>query len=440
MAPEADVLKRKPSYRQTLGNMADMQYFGDIEVGGQPLKAILDTGSFELVVFSTSCPNCGIAAEYNEEASSTFLWGTESQTHSYGSGSCDAKDGFDNVAIGTVTSEKLPLWLALKCDMPLLARASFNAIAGIGPPGQPEYMAKAKMKQLDEIEGRFKQRGEAVPRELEVQRAAIEKALEAAKGKKSMLESFGVTTFSTCLGRAPQSAGYLIWNDKTRAGVEGVQRIPVAGNITWGVSLKDWGFHHNRQDESIGCTEGCGSIVDTGTSLLAVPTPMYEAMVQYIKNLGVSLDCSDLSKFPDLVMTLGGQHLKFPPSAYLGSFVGQMNSEVEGFVRTEGLGSGTTRCQMLLMDLGPVQQTTLGPMIILGMPFFREYYTTFDLGRGRGDRSIFVSPASDSCEPELDGLVSDQRTYHSLRNTPRTVDLSTVRVPQWFKPSKHFQV
>ena len=34
-----------------------------------------------------------------------------------------------------------------------------------------------------------------------------------------------------------------------------------------------------------------------------------------------------------------------------------------------------------MMDMG-MQETQFGPMMILGMPWFREYYTTFDLGDG----------------------------------------------------------
>jgi len=421
--------------------MNDMQYFGDVEIGGQRLQAILDTGSFELVVFAKSCSSCGTAAEYDEWASPSFQSGDVSQVHSYGSGSCHATDGYDTVSIGTVMAERLPLWLAHRCQIPLLSHASFHAIAGIGPPGQPMITAQRQMKQLEEMEQRVRARGGAVPRQLQEQKSQAERALEAAKGKTSMLESFGVRTFSACLGRKPASPGYLVWHDRTRAGVSGVQRIPVSGNVTWGVSLSGLGLRHRRKTHIAGCERGCGAIVDTGTSLFGVPSPIYNAIASHIQKMGVPLDCYDLSRFPDLVMDLGGERLRFPPSSYLGGYAGRMDAEAGGFLRTEGFGgTGRMPCQLLMMDLGPVQQTTLGPMIVLGMPFFREYYTTFDLGRGRGDRSIYVSPASDSCEPDVGGLVASDRSRQSLRNTPRTVDLSTVRVPQWLRPGKDFEM
>merc|ERR1719473_2118806 len=42
-------------------------------------------------------------------------------------------------------------------------------------------------------------------------------------------------------------------------------------------------------------------------------------------------------------------------------------------------------CRLTLMDLNPTgaeRTTQFGPLMILGMPWFRKYYTTFNLGDG----------------------------------------------------------
>mmetsp|Transcript_90755 Transcript_90755/g.265641 ORF Transcript_90755/g.265641 Transcript_90755/m.265641 type:complete len:469 (+) Transcript_90755:497-1903(+) len=433
-SPEADDIHNGKYYKQELGNIHNVQYYGSMKIGGQPLTVILDTGSFEIVVFSRNCPTCGIAAEFNEGASPTFKWGGHTQTHSYGSGSCEAKDGFDNLAIGTVTSEKQPLWIAVNCQIPILATAGFNVIAGMGPPGQPEFSANSQMKKIEDMEKQFEKNGEELPQELKKLRADTEQALQVAQGKKAMLETLGVQTFSHCLGKEPGSPGYLIWNDETRAGKPGVQQIPVAGNITWGVVMKDLTLKSDSHGINVGCGgPSCGAIIDSGTSLFALPTPMYNAVVMQLQSMGPSLDCSDLSVFPNLVMNLGGQTLRFPPSSYIGVFDGQLSKDVEDFVRTEKFSAPEARvpCQLLLMDLGPAQQTTIGPMVILGMPFFREYYTTFDLGQGRGDRSLLVSKASADCSPEVSAVAAARDG--NLRYTPLTVDLSALRLPLWLR-------
>lgn len=422
---------------QQLTNVVDVQYYGDIVVGGQPIKGLFDTGSFELVVFGTSCHSCGIAGAYDEKASATFTDGTLSRVHRYGSGSCQSEDGFDTLSIGTLSVQHQAMWLALKCQMDLLSSAGFNAIVGIGPPGQPEFVAKAKLERLHALKRRFNQVGFRLPPFYKQEIAQTEKELEVALNKEDLLESLGVTTFSTCLGQAPGSPGWLVWNDATREGAEGVHKLPVAGNITWGLRLWDMGLHREGGDVIFGCGQGCAAIVDTGTSLFAVPTFIYNKIVDalngIIENMQIS-DCSDLTPFPDLVMNLGGQQLRFPPSSYIGSMHGPLNERVAGFIRRERLFARADDCDLLMMDSGQADHTSLGVMVILGMPFFREYYTTFDLGSGRGDRHLFVSKANDNCQPGVgSGVVQSNAIHRAWAGRPRQVDASKLLVPHWLK-------
>jgi len=437
----ASALPGGAAVKQELSNLGDVQYYGEISVGGQDVAGILDTGSFELVLFSKNCDSCGIAGKYDEKKSATYEAGKTTQEHAYGSGACMASDGFDTVAVNGLTAKHLPLWLATQCQMPVLQMASFNAIVGIGPPGEPVLSAEHQLKQLQQQKEAYEHTTEGVPKELEKAIESVTEQLKAAQQKPSLLESFGVSTFSECLGRQPGSPGWLIWNDDTRSGAAGVQRIPVAGQITWGVSAKAMALTSSSGSytEVVACKEGCGAIVDTGTSLFAMPTDLYQSVFHSVNiymntrlPADASPDCSDLSHFPDLVMEVGGQQLSFPPSSYIGSYVGQMNKEAERFVRLTGL--ARSGCQLLIMDLGASQATQMGPMIILGMPFFREYYTTFDLGSGGPEtRSLFVSKAGDSCEPAATGIVSGHSERGAHAYTPRKVDTSKLRVPEGLK-------
>merc|ERR1719195_2340506 len=355
--------------------------------------------------------------------------------------------------------------------------------------------------------------------------------LDDALRKPAMLQNFQINTFSHCLGRAPGSPGWMIWNDKTHEGSPGVKKIPVAGNITWGISIDSIGFQTPDGLFEIGCKGGCGGIVDSGTSLVALPTSSYRSAVQYISNNAAASDCSDLTKFPDLVVTLSGKKFHLPPSAYLGVVEGEMSAQAKMYMHrgilhrndaipdAEGetpgaksaasdaeaaavakvaqaakaaaaaaataasaaeiasesamgaaasakdaakaaqaaahaaataaaIASGepvpsqseseepttkkmpTAACEFLMMDIGE-QNTVLGPMAILGMPFFRHFYTTFDLGKGRGDRSLFVSQASEDCHP----LTSDSQAVQANRRqaevSPRHIDASKIRGPHW---------
>lgn len=418
---------REP-HRQSLHNFVDLQYYGDMSIGGQDLKVILDTGSFEVVVFGAVCEGCGIAGRYNQHASVSFKNGHRTMTHAYGSGSCEAEDGYDNVRIGQLNAPHQALWVTTQCHMPLLESAAFNAVVGLGPPGQPVYSAQEDVKQLSKSAKRFKSRGQAVPPSLDEQIRSLKAVLEAAKEKTDTLETLGVKTFSTCLGRAPGSKGFLIWNDHTREGHPGVMKLRVTGNITWSLAVENFKIGY----KVMGCESGCGAIVDTGTSLIAVPSPMYQQISFAVQSLGNG-DCSDLTKYPHMEFQVGSHRLRLPPSAYLGQFFGQMNKQVAGFIHTEKLGDGSARmpCQLLMMDLGPVQRTTSGPMIILGMPVFRSFYTTFDLNGGRGNRHMFFTPASSTCTPEVSDMPRADRETESLDYQMREVDLSALTVPNW---------
>lgn len=442
-ASTGDVLRKDQecqppaAYRQQLKNMVDLQYYTEISIGGQSIYGIIDTGSFELVVFSRHCTTCGKAGVYDSQAASTSKAGNQTKVHAYGSGSCTSQDLLDEVQLGCYTSRQQAIWLAMECQMPLLAQAAFNAIVGVGPPGQPEFTARGLLRQLEEAEERSLHVNGTVTQEITQAKRQVEAELEDALQKRSLLESLGMKTFSTCLGRKPGSPAWMIWNDITREGMPGVQKIPVVGNITWGVKVAGMDVEFAPSDStdveeittiSVGCAEGCGAIVDTGTSLLGVPTETFKAIADALEKYVLASDCSDLSVFPDLIITVGGHKLRLPPASYIGIMDGMPTDQVGKYLHMNRDRSSEAQCQLLLMDLGQ-ELTQFGPMVILGMPFFREYYTTFDLGAGRESRSIFVSRASESCHPDVAGGMQYLRNRAAFM--PRRVDASQVRIPDW---------
>jgi len=177
----------------------------------------------------------------------------------------------------------------------------------------------------------------------------------------------------------------------------------------------------------VGCEKGCGAVVDTGTSLLSVPTTTYRAIAQMLdKHLTVE-DCSDLSNFPALIITVAGHRLRLPPSSYIGIASGMPSQQAAKYMHMANKAYAAA-CDLLLLDLG-VEETQFGPMVILGMPLFREYYTTFDLGPDREHRSIFLTPADESCNPDHNAAVNYARDHAAI--TPRHIDRAHVRAPEW---------
>mmetsp|Transcript_46955 Transcript_46955/g.108533 ORF Transcript_46955/g.108533 Transcript_46955/m.108533 type:complete len:108 (+) Transcript_46955:239-562(+) len=66
-----------------------------------------------------------------------------------------------------------------------------------------------------------------------------------------------------------------------------------------------------------------------------------------------------------------------------------------GFTQ-RSLGGG---CELAIVDT--TATTQWGPLWVLGMPFLRSYYTTFQFGSTWDDRCVYASKVGDDCTPGL---------------------------------------
>jgi hypothetical protein len=82
--------------RQRLANLGDAQYTLIVKVGGQNLNAVIDTGSFDFVVFGRNCSACGNLEDlYDGSKSKTYTSTATRGTNTYGSGTTYSKQAFD---------------------------------------------------------------------------------------------------------------------------------------------------------------------------------------------------------------------------------------------------------------------------------------------------------------------------------------------------------
>merc|ERR1719282_167183 len=95
-----------------LANHQDLQYTGAFQMGGQTLRGIFDTGSFDLVVFPDTCESCYMAKKYQPMSSQTRHQSQVTLTESYGSGDCKTEGSFDDVTVGTITASQQLMWEA----------------------------------------------------------------------------------------------------------------------------------------------------------------------------------------------------------------------------------------------------------------------------------------------------------------------------------------
>jgi len=128
--------------------------------------------------------------------------------------------------------------------------------------------------------------------------------------------------------------------------------VPVSNPGYWQVEMQDIAVQNGRQN-LCGGQKNCQVAVDTGTSLMAGPTDIINALID---KLAVKSDCSNYKKLPDLGFVVGDHILNLKPEDYVDK--------------------GDDGCSVALMtlDIPPPK----GPLFIFGDPFLRKYYTVYD--------------------------------------------------------------
>lgn len=439
--------KHKLPRRMKLHNTQDLQYSGTVKVGGQKLKGVLDTGSFELLVFSRECAQCGNQSLlYDHMHSTSYEKGELDIMHSFGSGNTWSHEAADLVVIGSLHAQRQSFWEVVDTVMPVLRSASFQAIVGLGPPGSAVKLAEQQAKQARDARDSLVQLGHPVPDDVAQNVRDFEKAAEHARTHVDLTKNLGVHSFSVCFGPARGDPGYFHWNDVDPSlNSRAFTKIPVVGSIHWSVELTEVrigpGIPGSKGIIDVGCSTSeahrgsdgggsrgpCGAVLDTGTSLIAAPKEAIRQVAKALEELDG--DCSKIDTLPELRFNLGGYEYTLPPSSYVGQVIGDIPPALGQFVNfmsDTDPSDNEIVCQPLLMSIDA--STQLGPMWILGLPFFRKYYTTFRPSHGEQDgHEVYTAVADDDCLPSHGpSLLESPRKQEVFR-----INASMIRIPQW---------
>mmetsp|Transcript_119089 Transcript_119089/g.370987 ORF Transcript_119089/g.370987 Transcript_119089/m.370987 type:complete len:482 (+) Transcript_119089:298-1743(+) len=394
--------------RVEMWNFEDMQYFTHIKVGGQEITGIIDTGSFELVVFERHCNGCGLAGKYNKMISRTSSVGPLEQRLYYGSGDIFVRQAFDLVSLGSFSMINQTFWQGDDAHMPVLEYAKFQSIIGVGPPETPanDFWAKTS-----EAIGRVRKSLSAgtIPTRTSTRKVMdhLQASMEMSQ-HRTLLSQYHVGAFSLCLGKLPGSSGFFVWNDTSPFQFPALfKHVRVIGRHTWTVNLTDVHLSSGTSSvASLGCSQGCGAVIDSGTSLLMMPSEVVDLLERHVMHLHA--DCRNIHTLPEFAFHLDGHRFTLPPDAYLAELEGtQAFDEGDQRARIRNLRLGA-HCQLTVME--SYSDTHWGPLWIIGMPFFRKYYTSFVVGRSHEDRALFVAPASAGCTPSSPAMaLADDR-------------------------------
>jgi len=144
-------------------------------------------------------------------------------------------------------------------------------------------------------------------------------------------------------------------------------KIPLRRKAYWEVDLDAISFGSSTAD-----IDNTGVILDTGTSLIALPSTLAELLNKEIGakksyNGQYTVECNKRDSLPDLTFTLTGHNFTIGPYDYI--------LEVQG------------SCISSFMGLDFPEPA--GPLAILGDAFLRRYYSVYDLG----SNSVGLAPA-----------------------------------------------
>lgn len=313
-----------------ISNFMNAQYFSEISIGSPPqeFKVILDTGSSNLWVPSQSCGSiaCFLHSKYDSSSSSTYKKnGTEFEIR-YGSGSLSGFVSQDDVTIGDLTIKGQDFAEATSEPGLAFAFGRFDGILGMGFDRLsvngivPPFYQLINQKLIDEPVFAFYLSGESGGDDSEVVFGGVDKDHYTGK----------------------------------------ITEIPLRRKAYWEVDLDSISFGGETAE-----LDNTGVILDTGTSLIALPTDLAELLNKEMGakkgyNGQYSIDCSARDSLPDVNFKLSGYDFSITPYDYI--------LEVSGSCISTFMG----------MDF----PAPVGPLAILGDAFLRKWYSIYDLGKG----------------------------------------------------------
>ncbi|NWW94765.1 PEPA protein, partial [Rhynochetos jubatus] len=317
---------------EPMQNYLDVSYFGTISIGtpAQEFTVVFDTGSSNLWVPSVLCssPACSNHKRFVPAKSSTFVSTNDSLYIAYGTGSMTGVLGYDTVTVADIEVLNQIFGLAETEPGDFFYYTPFDGILGLAFPSIASSGATPVFDNM--------MREDLVAKDL----------------------------FSVYLSRDGESGSFVLFGAidpfyTTR----GITWIPLSAETYWQITMDSVSIG----GEPVACSAGCQAIVDTGTSLLTMPSTALSAL---LRTLGVGssgeIGCNAVSSLPTVVFHINGKAFPVPPSAYVIESNGYCSLGFEG------------------MDV----PTESGELWILGDVFIRQYYVIFN----RATNAVGLAP------------------------------------------------
>ncbi|XP_029909168.1 gastricsin-like [Myripristis murdjan] len=320
-----------------INNYADTTYYGAISIGTPPqsFQVLFDTGSANLWVDSVYCNTqaCNTHKKFNPQQSSTYSANGRSFYLPYGAGSLYGVFGYDTVNVGGIVIQNQEIGLSTNEPGQNFVVAKFDGILGLS---YPSISAGGETPVMDNMIS------------------------------QNLLQA---NIFSFYLSRNEQQGSELSFGGVDNSKYQGqIYWTPVTSETYWQIGVD--GFQINGR-ETGWCSQGCQSIVDTGTSMLTAPQQVLGYLMQAIgaqrSQYGMYMvNCNQIYNMPTLTFVISGVSFPLPPSAYI------MQHYQNGY-------------QFCTVGITPTYLPSRNgqPLWIFGDVFLREYYSVYDRTNNR---------------------------------------------------------
>jgi len=357
-------------------NAGGAQYTFKMGIGTpyQYINCIGDTGSYNLLVDSSFCNSSSCKGSHHRlvvENSTSFVDEKVENNLRYGQGAVGGRAAKDKVKMGDLEAN-LDLTLMTNTEnFKNYDKAYYDGVCGFG---RRNDTANARVHQT------------------------------------APLTALGVNHFSMCLGPATidgkaGTGGRLDLNQLPSLGE--FEELPMVGAVTWAVQLGALSIAGSNgtipmaghcDSPGVEMLNGvpikqvrvhCAAIIDSGTTLLALPKKTHKALLDTIERGCPLNDClvklqnqeqctgEHFDALPEINLQLGGKNVSLSPSVYMGTMAVKRptTKQIEGSPFAIQYMAPGVACIPLFM--GQDSNTNLGPLVILGMPFLRQYATRF---------------------------------------------------------------
>jgi len=322
-------IKPQKGHPVAVDNFLNAQYFSEIEIGTPPqkFKVVMDTGSSNLWVPGRDCSSiaCYLHSKYDHEESSTYKKNGSEFAIQYGSGSLEGYISQDTVTIGDLVVKNQLFAESTKEPGLAFAFGRFDGILGLGYDTiavnkiPPPFYSMLDQGLLDEPVFAFY-------------------LSDTANSGAESEAVFGGVDPNHYTGK--------------------ITKIPLRRKAYWEVDLDAITFGDQTAE-----IDNTGVILDTGTSLIGLPSTLAELLNKEIGakkgfNGQYTVDCATRDSLPDLTFTLTGHNFTIDAYDYILEVQGSCISAFMGF------------------DI----PAPAGPLAILGDAFLRKWYSIYDLG------------------------------------------------------------